>query len=74
MKDYVHVAVKLKARLLKPSVILPIGDFLAGSHHLKIIFKHFYKRPRHKDIEHKDKQNFEAVSRITAQCVLNLLE
>ena len=37
MQDYVHVAVKLKARLLKPSVILPIGDFLAGSHHLKII-------------------------------------
>ena len=29
---------------------------------------------RHKDLEHKDKQNFEAVSRITAQCVLDLLE
>ena len=25
-------------------------------------------------MEHKDKQNFEAVSQITAQCVLDLLE
>ena len=35
IQDYVHVAVKLKARLLKPSIVLPLGDFLAGSHYLK---------------------------------------
>ena len=29
---------------------------------------------RYKDLAHKDKQNFEAVSRITASCVLDLLE
>ena len=68
---------KLKARFLKPSIILPLGDFLAGSHHLKMILNTFTKDQhgiRHKDLEHKDKQNFEAVSRITAQCVLDLLE
>ena len=77
MQDFVHVAVKLKARLLKPSIILPFGDFLAGSHHLKIVLNTFTKDQhgiRHKDLEHKDKQNFEAVSRITAQCVIDALE
>ena len=58
MQDYVHVAITLKARLLKPSVILPTGGFLAGSHHLKIILNTFTKDQhgiKHKDIEHKDK-------------------
>ena len=77
IQDYVHVAVKLKSRLLKPSVILPMGQFLAGAHHLKILLSMFSKDQhgiRYKDIDHKDKQNFEAVSRITAQCVFTLLE
>lgn len=77
IQDYIHVAVKLKSRLLKPSVVLPMGRFLAGSHHLKILLSTFSKDQhgiRHKDIDHRDKQNFEAVSRITAQCVFELLE
>ena len=77
IQDFVHVAVKLKARLLKPSVILPLGNFLAGSHHLKFLLTTFTKDQhgiRHKDLEHKDKQNFEAVSRITTHCVFDLLE
>jgi len=67
MLDYVNVTVKLKARLLKPSIILPLGNFLAGSHHLKMVLNTFAKDQhgmQHKDLEHKDKQNFEAVSRI----------
>jgi len=28
-----------KSRLLKPSIILPMGHHLAGSHHLKILAK-----------------------------------
>jgi len=62
IQDYVHIAVKLKACLLKPSITL---DFLAGSHHLKMFLNTFTKdqhRIRHKDLEHKDKQNFEAAS------------
>ena len=73
-QDYVHVAVKLKSRLLKPSVILPMGKFLAGAHNLKILLSTFRKTNMELDIDHKDKQNFEAVSRITAQCVFTLLE
>ena len=37
IQDFVHVAVKLKARLLKPHIILPLGHFLAGSYHLKLL-------------------------------------
>ena len=65
IQDYVHVAVKIKSRLLKPLVILPMGQFLAGAHHLKILLSTFSKNQhgiRYKDIDHKDKQNFEAVS------------
>jgi len=65
IQEYVHVTVKLKARLLKPSIILPLGDFLAGSHHLKMVLNTFTKDQhgiQPKDLEHKDKQNFEAVS------------
>ena len=77
VQDHVHVAVKLKARFLKPSIILPFGDVLAGSHHLKMVSNTFTKDHhgiRHRDLEHKDKQNFESVSQITAQCVLDLLD
>ena len=77
IQDFVHVAVKLKSRLLKPSVILPLGNFLAGLHHLKFLLTTFTKDQhgiRHKDLEHKDKQNFEAVTRITTSCVFDLLE
>ena len=77
IQDYVHVAVKLKSRLLKPSVILPMGQYLAGSHHLKILVDTFAKDQhgiRQKDLSHKDKQNFDAVTRITSLSVLKLLE
>ena len=67
----------MKARLLKPSVILPLGHHLAGSHHIKFLLTTFtidQHGIRHEDLEHKDKQNFKAVSRIAAQCVFKLLE
>ena len=35
VQDTVHIAVKLKCRLLKPSVVLPMGTYTAGPHHLK---------------------------------------
>lgn len=77
IQDYVHVAVKLKSRLLKPSIMLPMGRYLAGSHHLKILFDTFAKDQhgiRQQDLNHRDKQNFDAVTRITSPSVLALLE
>jgi len=77
VQDYIHVAVKLKARLLKPSVVIPMGKYLAGSHHLHIVVDTYSKDQhgiRQKDLDHKDRQNFEAVTHLCSSSVLSLLE
>ena len=43
MQDMVQVAVKLKSRLIKPSIILPIGKYVAGVHLLCLIHSNFNK-------------------------------
>ena len=66
---HVHVGVKLKARLLKPSIVLPLGKFLASGRHLHLVLTTFGKDQhglKIRDIDHKDKQNFDAVVHITA--------
>ena len=53
----VHVAVKLKSRLLKPSIILPMGSYVATSAHLTILTKIHSKDGhgmRQRDLDHKD--------------------
>ena len=58
------MAVKLKSRLLRLSIILPLGKYIAGGHHLKIVHTTFSKDQhglRERDISHEDKQNYEAV-------------
>ena len=37
VQDVVHIAVKLKSRLIKPSIVLPMGMYLAGGHHLHLL-------------------------------------
>ena len=64
VQDVVHVAVKLKARLLRPSLILPMGKYLAGVHDLRLLQQTFGKDQhgmRERDVSRKDKQNFDAV-------------
>ena len=76
VQDIVHVAVKLKARLLKPSIVLPMGKFLAGVHDLRLVQHTFGKDlhgMRERDVSHKDKQNFDAVLHITSDSVMALL-
>ena len=62
--DNVHIAVKLKCRLLKPSVVLPMGNFVAGSYHIHMV-KFTYGKDQHglqeRDVACKDKQNYDAV-------------
>ena len=77
IQDYVHVAVKSKARLLKPAVILPMGNYTAGPHHLNILYNNFEKDQhgmKLKDIDCRDKQNYEAILRITSPSVFAMLE
>ena len=68
VQDVVHVAVKLKSRLLKPQIVLPMGNFFASGNHLHTLRLSLQKDKhglRLKDINHKDKQNFQAVINIT---------
>ena len=76
VQDIVHLAVKLKARLLKPSIILPMGKYLAGSYDLRFVQQTFGKDEhgvREKDVNHKDRQNFDAVLHITTESVISLV-
>ena len=76
VQDVVHLAVKLKARLLSSSIILPVGKFLAGIHHLRLIQQNFGKdvhNIRAKDIDHKDRQNYDAAMHITSSDVFKVL-
>ena len=73
VQDIVHLGVKLKARLLKPAIILPLGSFIASSAHLRIIMGlHSKDRHglRHRDIDHRDRQNFDAVEHIISASTL----
>jgi hypothetical protein len=67
VQDMVHIGVKLKSRLLKPSVVLPMGSYIASSAHLHILIKLYGKDAhgiRRRDLDHKDKQNFAAVEHL----------
>lgn len=67
VQDIVHIAVKLKSRLLKPSIILPMDMYTATSRHLHSLQTTFAKDLHglwDKDISHKDKQNFDAMLHI----------
>jgi hypothetical protein len=67
VQDVVHVGVKLKSRLFKPSIVLSMGSYVATGQHVRMMQMAFGKDEhglREKDVNHKDKQNFEAVLRI----------
>ena len=69
VQDTVHIAVKLKARLLKPSVTLAMGKYTATGRHLHLLKASVGKDQhglREKDIDHKDRQNYDAVLHIVS--------
>ena len=62
-----HIGVKLKAHLLKPGIILPLGSYIASSSHLHVLVRLTSKDQhglRARDLNHKDRQNFDAVEHI----------
>ena len=77
VQDTIHIAVKLKARLMRTSIILPFGNFIAGIHHLRIV-QQAYGKGQHglceKDLNPVDQQNFDAVTRITSTSTIQILE
>ena len=68
MQDVVHIGVKFKARLLNTSVKLTMGsNFEASVYHLEQLCATYGKEQhflRERDLNHKDKQNFDAVLHI----------
>ena len=74
VQDVVHIAVKFKARLLNPSVKLKMGPSLeAGAYHLEQLRIKYGKEQhflREKDLNHHDRQNFDAVLHIINACPL----
>ena len=67
VQDMIHIAVKFKTRLLKPSIMLPMGCYVASSAHLKIITCLHGKDVhgiRKRDLDCKDKQNFAAIEHL----------
>ena len=77
VQDTVHLGVKLKARLLTLSQFLPMGKHSAVVSHLHLVQATFNKEQYNlcfKDLDHKDRQNFEAVNRIINTNVLALLD
>lgn len=69
MQDTVHLAVKLKSRLLKPRIVMSMGDYTVTGDHLYALKTGFQKDLhglRLKDINHKDRQNFQAVLNIAS--------
>jgi len=77
VQDTVHLGVKLKARLMSNSQVLALGNFSALSAHLLLLHSSFRKEQhnlRLKDLDHQDRQNFEAVIRLTSPNVTSLLD
>ena len=67
VQDTVHIAVKLKTRLLKHSLIMPLGNYIVAVQHLQLLHENLPKEQhklRERDIDCKDKQNFDAVINI----------
>jgi len=61
MQDTIHLAVKLKSRLLKPQIKQPMGNFNATGRYIQVLMTTF-QISQHglqaKDENHKDCQNF----------------
>ena len=73
VQDTVHVGTKLRSRLLTPSIILALGKYVAGAHHLQLVQSTYSKDQhglRERDIDCRDKQNFDSVLRITSSSVM----
>ena len=67
VQDMVHIAVKFKTRLLKPTIMLPMGCYLASSAHLKIVMSLYGKDVhgiRKRDLDSRDKQNYAAIEHL----------
>ena len=73
------MAVKLKSRLIRPKIVLPMGNYVAGIHHIRLIYNNFGKDGKDEhgleegDFNHRDKQSYDAVLHLTSKSMFILL-
>lgn len=76
VQDSVHIATKLRNRMLKPSSLLPMGSVQVSVSHLKILIstvpKDFHKLVL-SDICPDDRQNYSSFEKMTEQHVIECL-
>lgn len=76
IQDSVHVGTKLRNRMLKPSIVLPIGNKLVSVSHLKILINNVPK-DKHglvsRDVSPIDRQNFKSLEKVMQAKVLEAL-
>lgn len=77
VQDTVHIGTKLRARLLKSSLVLPFGNFVASHAHLEIL-RSVVSKDEHclteTDLSARDKMNFASVLKICDPKTWTLLE
>lgn len=76
IEDTVHIGTKLRNRLLKPSILLPIGNKIASISHLKILINCVEKDVHGlviSDICVEDRQNYKSLEKIMDSKVVNAL-
>lgn len=76
VQDYVHIGTKLRNRLLKPSIELPLGNKLITVSHLKILINEVDKKIHGlslSDICPDDRQNYGSLEKIMNPITLEAL-
>lgn len=77
MQDQVHIRAKLRVRLVKSSILLPLSDYVISSTHLEILMEQISKDKHllnEKDLSLKDKMNHDSVNKMSDLKVRKLLQ
>lgn len=76
VQDHIHIAAKLRTRVLKDSIVLPMGQYIASSTFLRLLIEKFDKNLHFltfSDLDLKDKMNFRAMEKMCDEKVLTLM-
>lgn len=76
VQDTMHIGTKLRNRILKSSIVLPLGNKQISQSHLKLLIKTVSKTTHGlilNDVDPKDRQNFSSYEKITSERVRNAL-
>lgn len=77
VQDTTHIATKLRNRLLKPGITLPMGSFHVSIHHLIYLVENVQKSSHglaRADVIPLDKMNFDSFNKIIDQRVIEMLQ